>query len=880
MGQVWHAVHVRSGVPVAVKLLRDDRVALAGAFLDEVRAVAQLDHPSIVAVLDYGRVDDNASRRSEGRLHAGTPWMAIEYCSGGTLGQSPPTSWPAARDALLAVLGALSSAHARCVLHRDVTPDNVLVATVHDARPGVKLTDFGLAPLLDREAPAGAIVGTPAYMAPEQLAGRHAEIGPATDLYQVGCLAWALVTGAPPFGASRPAEVLALAHLELEPPALWPRFGLPPGFEAWARRLLAKSPRERFRDAAEAAHVLGSLDGTRSPARSFPVNWRDRVGEGLPERLVDAGLGLWAIRSVPFVGREAARERLWTALRQVAESWRPRVVLVEGPAGAGRTRCLAWLVERARELGVADAVLVPGTSAAMGLAAALLDNPHRDLEALRLAARELGAGEDDASSLASLLRPLDSGSLVPPAERVPLLARFIAVAPRPLVVALDDAHKDPEAVQLARALAALDAPVLVVVSARPEGVAPDMSRAIHQLVSGDMASRLALAPLSPVEEAELMGSALARAPGLGAEVRLRAAGNPAFAIRLVGDLAARGQLVATDAGFALAPGAELVALAESAHAHGDHVDRVLGARAEKASAARVGLECAATLGHRVDEREWGLACEVLRVPVPRVALERLARERLVVDDDNADGPGWRFVHAGVREALLAGARAHGRSRLLHRACAKVLATDGKGRRGINERIGRHLHEAGDHAESLPWLLVAARRRLLRDEVREAEAVVEIAREAVRLGERNVPADRAASVEVIAAIRQLRGGTPGGLRALDGALATARAAGHRHALAEGLVARADAWRRAGDIDAALDALGEARSLASSSEDRAMEARALAGLARVTASLRDDDGAADLLRRARELAERSGEKLVLVEVNAVAQQIGARRTADEA
>ncbi|MBM4391818.1 MAG: protein kinase, partial [Deltaproteobacteria bacterium] len=786
MGQVWHAVHVRSGVPVAVKLLRDDRVALAGAFLDEVRAVAQLDHPSIIAVLDYGRVDDSAARRSDGRLHVGTPWMAIEYCSGGTLGQSAPASWPAARDALLAVLGALASAHARDVLHRDVTPDNVLVATAHDARPGVKLTDFGLAPLLERGASAGAIVGTPAYMAPEQLARRHAEIGPPTDLYQVGCLAWTLVTGSPPFGASRPAEVLALAHLELEPPALSPRFGLPPGFEVWARRLLAKSPRERFRDAAEAAHVLASLDGTRAPARSFPVGWRDRVGEGLPERLVDAGLGVWSIRSVPFVGREEARERMWMGLREVAETWRPRVVLVEGPAGAGRSRCLAWLVQRARELGVADAVLVPGTSAALGLAAALLDNPHRDHDALVGAARELGADEADAGLLASLLRPLDSGSTVAPAERVPLLARLLAVSPRPLVVALDDAHRDPEAVQLAGALSALDAPLLVLVSARPEGVAPEMTRAIHQLASGASASRLTLAPLTRSEEDELMGSALALAPGLAAEVRLRAAGNPSFAIRVVGDLAARGQLVATDAGFALVPGAKLSALAESAQAHVDHLDRVLGARAEKASVARVGLECAATLGHRVEEREWGLACEVLRVPVPRVALERMARERLVVDDDSPDGPGWRFVHAGVREALLAGAREQGRSRLLHRACAKVLSTGGNGRRGINERIGRHLHEAGDHPEALPWLLVAARRRLLRDEVREAEAVIEVAREAARLGQSRVPADRAACVEVIAAICHLRGGTPGGLRALDAALASARSGGHWQALAEGLV----------------------------------------------------------------------------------------------
>ncbi len=885
MGQVWHAIHGRSGVPVAVKLLRDDRVHLAGAFLDEVRAVAQLDNPHVIAVLDYGQVSDDAARRSDGRLQAGAPWMAIEFCSGGSLGAAPPTTWAGLRDALLGLLDALSCAHARGLLHRDVTPENVLVATAHDVRPGIKLTDFGLAPLLSRDAPGGSVIGTPAYMAPEQLGERPAPQGPATDLYQLGCVAWALATGQPPFGSQRPAEVLALAHRELDPPPFWPQLPQPPGFEAWVRRLLAKAPRERFRHAAEAAHVLASLDGTTSPTRGFPSGWRTRSPVGLPEGLVDAGLGLWAIRPVPFVGREPARDRLWSALAECASAWQPRVVVVDGPSGTGRTRLLGWLVERARELGAADAFLVGAPSALSGVARCLLhaavsegavaelpqgaDTTDGELSAptIEAAARELGANDADAAALAGLLRPMDSGSGVAPALRVPLLARLVGFAAvRPMVLALDDAHLDTDAIALARAIATLRAPVLVVVAVQSEGIPTHASRGLDELASSTTSSRVRVDPLGGPEEDDLLRRALALAPPLAAEVRLRAAGNPAYAIALVGDLAARGQLLPSDNGFTLVAGGEIGSgLAGSTWA--DRLDRALGARPEKATAARVGIEVAATLGNRVDEREWAAACALLKIPVPSVALERLARERLVVDDDRPGGLGWRFAHAAIREALIAAALGQGRTRMLNRACARALAAGGKGQRGLNERIGRHLHAAGDHAQALTWLLVAARRRLLRDEVREAAAVIDVAREARRAG--SLDADpRGSTVDVLGAIVQLRGGGHGGLRALDQAVASARAAGHDAAVTEGLVARADAWRRVGNVDAAMAALAEARTLAGATGDRGMEARALAGLAQVAAALGDSREAITLVDRAREAAELSGEKLVVSEVASLA------------
>ena len=323
MGQVWHAVHAETGTPVAIKLIRENRPDLAEPFLDEVRAVARLDHPNVITVLDCGRVDAAATGASGGKLPLGSPWMAMEYCSGGSLQAHPPASWTDLRETLTELLGALSFAHARGVLHRDLAPANVLIALDTDLRPGRKLTDFGLSTPLAHAEP-GVVVGTPAYLAPEQLRGELGPQGPWTDLYQFGCLAWALSTGSPPFGSDRPPAVLALAHLEVDPPAFKPRFTVPKGLEAWIRALLVKDPQRRIQHAADALATLAALaGGVSSPRRTHP-DWRSERVARIPLRLLDAGLGLHALRTVPMVGRTEERDRLWAALAEVNQAWAPR----------------------------------------------------------------------------------------------------------------------------------------------------------------------------------------------------------------------------------------------------------------------------------------------------------------------------------------------------------------------------------------------------------------------------------------------------------------------------------------------------------------------------------------------------------------------------
>ncbi|MCB9673678.1 MAG: tetratricopeptide repeat protein [Alphaproteobacteria bacterium] len=267
-GEVWQGVHSRQGVPVAVKVItadraRDEKYHLA--FENEVRAVAGLDHPGIVTVLDYGLVDGEAEQKSKGTVVAGSPYLAMELAERGSLRQCRlPGSFEDLRLWLLWLLDILGHAHAQGVIHRDLKPGNVLVfdqpsvAGDADGASRLRLTDFGLAHATDGGSVLKGTAGTPIFMAPEQFRGRWREFGPSTDLYALGCMAYTLAAGATPFRA-RDLSGLMQSHLAERAPPLVASFPVPPGFDGWLRRLMHKKPERRFQRAADAAHALVSL---------------------------------------------------------------------------------------------------------------------------------------------------------------------------------------------------------------------------------------------------------------------------------------------------------------------------------------------------------------------------------------------------------------------------------------------------------------------------------------------------------------------------------------------------------------------------------------------------------------------------------------------
>lgn len=263
MAEVWAGHHIAQGVPVAVKVITSAKARVdhfLTAFQNEVRAVAGLDdHPGIVMVFDHGEVDHDAAHASLGALVEGSPFLAMELASGGTLAhlqRTPP--WPRLRRVILELLDALAHAHARGVIHRDLKPANVLISPPNDLRPGLKLSDFGLAHALDpdrrRDEDLEEIAGTPEYMAPEQFQGSWRDFGPWTDLYALGCMIFELTTGMRPFDGDNFWSIYN-AH-RLGPPPLIPSTPIPEAFDGWLRKLLAHQAPLRFQRAADAAWAL------------------------------------------------------------------------------------------------------------------------------------------------------------------------------------------------------------------------------------------------------------------------------------------------------------------------------------------------------------------------------------------------------------------------------------------------------------------------------------------------------------------------------------------------------------------------------------------------------------------------------------------------
>lgn len=276
MGEVWRGRHVAENVPVAVKVLGDDRhreEIYREAFQNEVRAVASLDHMGIVTVLDYGEVTAEAAAASDERLVEGSPYLVMELARRGSLMRYRSTmAWEEYKVVLFAVLDALAHAHASGVLHRDLKPANVLVGC-GDAHPGIKLTDFGLAHALENDAPDEMTRhgwGTPHYMSPEQFRGDWRSFGPWTDLYSFGVMAFELAVGEHPYDADTSAG-FARAHTMLDPKPFTPRFPTPKGFDFWLLTLLQKDIRNRFQRAADAAYALQRLGDPDKGSKTFKL---------------------------------------------------------------------------------------------------------------------------------------------------------------------------------------------------------------------------------------------------------------------------------------------------------------------------------------------------------------------------------------------------------------------------------------------------------------------------------------------------------------------------------------------------------------------------------------------------------------------------------
>jgi eukaryotic-like serine/threonine-protein kinase len=280
MGAVYQAEHVHMRKTVALKVLHRELAnvnEVVTRFEREAIAAARIEHPNVVAANDFGKLDD------------GSFYLVLEYVDGKSLreliAQGPVPTDRVVEIARQTAL-ALSAAHAAEIVHRDLKPDNVMLLSEPDGTSRVKVLDFGIARVSLPNAPdathltrVGVVMGTIAYMSPEQATGQT--VDGRSDLYSLGVMMYEMIAGRQPFEAELASQVLARQLVEPPPPL---PSATPPALVALVMDLLAKAPKDRPATARDVLERLARL-GSASPVQ--------RAGAHLPPRVMwYAGAGV------------------------------------------------------------------------------------------------------------------------------------------------------------------------------------------------------------------------------------------------------------------------------------------------------------------------------------------------------------------------------------------------------------------------------------------------------------------------------------------------------------------------------------------------------------------------------------------------------------
>jgi hypothetical protein len=335
MGVVYRAYDLRLKRTVALKLVTpelalDER--FRARFARETELAMALEHPNVVPIHDAGDVDGRLYLAM--RLVEGTDLRALLVRTGAL---EPARALAVCRG----VASALDAAHARGLVHRDVKPSNVLL----DRSDHVYLADFGLTRRLEDEGAQqgeGRSVGTPAYLAPEQIEG--AAVDGRADVYALGCLLFECLTGEPPFGRG-PKLAVAWAHLETEPPrASERRAELPDAIDAVLRQAMAKRPDERF---PTCAALLAAAEDALGFHRPRPPSRRRLVAAAVAAAVIVAAalaaLALTRGKSEPAAAKLFARPNTVARIDPITNSVTDVVAVGRQPAAVAAAGGSVWV---------------------------------------------------------------------------------------------------------------------------------------------------------------------------------------------------------------------------------------------------------------------------------------------------------------------------------------------------------------------------------------------------------------------------------------------------------------------------------------------------------------------------------------------------------
>ena len=707
MGEVFLADDSQLGRKVAIKFLAEALEADPKArerLHREARSAAALDHPYICNIYEIAEID-------------GRTGIVMEHVSGETLQAVLRRSRPSATRALEIageIAEALEEAHKRRVIHRDLKPSNIMVTE----QGHVKVMDFGLAKVVHSDShpleqaetiqpitESGTRVGTPAYMAPEQLLGGEADA--RSDIFSFGILLYELLAGLHPFTRSSQSGTMSAIVREAPSPIRQYAAELPDTARLTLDRLLAKEPRQRYQSFQDVRLDLGQVTQETSGQTPLP----QPVDTGEPS----------GPRRTPYVGRESERAELRRLLDE-AVAGRGSLVLIGGEPGVGKTRLTEELVAEARARGCLTLTGHCYEAAGTPPFIPFVEILERAAKVVpRAAFREtLGDAAGEIARIMPELRRIFP-DLPPPTELPPdqqrrfLFNAYSEFAERantvtPVVTVYEDLHwADEPTVQLVRHLAQQvgTLPSLMIGTYRDVelDVTRPFARELESLLRERLATRIALRRL-PETDVETMLEALGGASvpaGLAQVVFRETEGNPFFIEEVFQHLSEEGRLF-DDGGMWQSD----LRIDELRVPEG--VRLVIGRRLERVSDdARKALTTGAVIGRHFDLRLLEAAGKVDEDDLLD-ALEAAEAAQLVSSATCGRDVRYTFAHELIRQTLVENLSLPRRQRLHLRIANALEALHSAAPEKAAPTLAHHFYQAGaaaDDETTLRYLTLAA-----------------------------------------------------------------------------------------------------------------------------------------------------------------------------